>query len=106
LAGMSAVERLERVLLLRVAVDGESNDMEEVACDRRLTAGELTPASSLEVSAGKADRFNGTFLLLEKEAVWLPGAVDRRTDCRIGSLECLIDSSVMLLSSKNCDSMG
>jgi len=31
LAGRSAVERLERVLLLRVAVDGESNDMEEVA---------------------------------------------------------------------------
>lgn len=106
LAGRSAVERLERVLLLRVAVDGESKDMEEVACDRRFTAGELTPASSLEVSAGKADRFNGALALLEKEAVWLPGTVDRRTDCRIGRRECLIDSSVILLSSKNCDSMG
>ena len=31
LAGRSVVERLERVLLLRVAVDGESKDMEEVA---------------------------------------------------------------------------
>jgi len=100
-AGRSAVERLERVLLLRVAVDGESKDMEEVACDRRFTAGELTPASSLEVSAGKADRFNGALAPLEKEAVWLPGTVDRRMDCRIGSRECLIDSSVILLSSKN-----
>lgn len=106
LAGRSAVERFERVLLLRVAVDGESNDIEDVACDKRFTAGELTPASSLEVSAGKEERFNGTLLLLEKEAVWLPGTVERRTDCRIGSRECLIDSSVMLLSSKNCDSMG
>ena len=33
LAGRSAVERLERVLLLRVAVDGESKDMEEVALE-------------------------------------------------------------------------
>ena len=33
LAGKSAVERLERVRLLRVAVDGESKDMEEVALE-------------------------------------------------------------------------
>jgi len=69
LAGRSAVERFERVLLLRVAVAGESKDMEEVACDRRLTAGEFTPASSLDVSAGKTDRFNGTLLLFENETV-------------------------------------
>ena len=31
MAGRSAVERFERVLLLRVAVAGESKDMEEVA---------------------------------------------------------------------------
>ena len=31
LAGRSAVERLERVLLLRVVDNGESNDIEEVA---------------------------------------------------------------------------
>ena len=41
----------------------------------------MTPASSLEVSAGKEERFKGTLLLLlEKEAVWLPGDVERRTD--------------------------
>lgn len=106
-AGKSADERFERVRLLRVAVAGESSEREDVAWERRLTAGEFTPAISLDVSAGRAERFIGPFEAFEKEVVWLPGAIEKRADWRNGRREFLIDSSrPSLLSSKNCDSIG
>ena len=80
---------------------------ESYTWERRLTAGEFTPAISLDVSAGRAERFIGPFEAFEKEVVWLPGAIEKRADWRNGRREFLIDSSrPSLLSSKNCDSIG
>ena len=114
--------------MLRVAAAGESSEREDVAWEeniditaqkflcnalmiskresytweRRLTAGEFTPAISLDVSAGRAERFIGPFEAFEKEVVWLPGAIEKRADWRNGRREFLIDSSrPSLLSSKN-----
>ena len=92
----SAVERFDRLLLLRVEVEGESRERLEAACERRETGVRAARAGGREGGAGE--------LTSARMRDLLEGSSDSLRLAAAAPLR--IESSVMLSFSQYCDSMG